>query len=257
MTDLKYRRKKDKIRLVKAFFCLGGEKIMKTFLFDLDDTIINLNWPVFEKRYYGGLAESFCDLMPKEKVGEYIYQSYRYMVEVVDGQTNKAKFYDKMQELSGVDKAILIKREPTYYLDHYDELQPITTVNADMVAAVKTLKTKGYRLILASQPVFPSIATRKRLAWAGLNEAIFDKITTFESECASKPDLAYYRNLLTEFDLKPEDCIMVGNDRAEDMIATELGISGILITDVLFDSADTYPCIEMTAKQFREYVESL
>jgi len=230
---------------------------MKTFLFDLDDTIINLNWQVFEKEYYGGLAEAFSHLMSKEQVIRCVYLSYKYMIEVVDERTNKEKFYDKMAELSGIDKNILMKEEPNYYINHYDDLKGITKPIDDMVKSVRLLLDKGYNLVIASNPVFPAIATLKRLSWIGFKENDFLKITSFDTEYACKPRIEYYEYLLDELNLKAEDCIMVGNDRKEDMMVALLNIEGILITDYLIDSNDNYKCKEMTSKEFLDYVERL
>ena len=230
---------------------------MKTFLFDLDGTILELNWEVFEKLYYGGLAKYFAHLIEKDKIIPYIYASYQYMVSVTDDRLNKEKFYDKLTEISGVDRQVLMDNEPIYYIEQYDNLQSVTTVVEEMVESVRILKAKGYPLIIASQPAFPAIATRKRISWTGLSEDDFLKVTNFENSYASKPSIEYYQQLLDEFNLKPQDCIMVGNNRQEDMMITELGVEGILITDYLIDSDDEYPCKEMSATEFLAYVKEL
>lgn len=44
----------------------------------------------------------------------------------------------------------------------------------------------------------------------------------------------YYEEILQRLDLKPEECVMVGNNFEEDMVPTEkLGIQGFLLTDCL------------------------
>ena len=46
----------------------------------------------------------------------------------------------------------------------------------------------------------------------------------------------YYEELLQKLDLKPEECIMVGNDVDEDMVPTEkLGMKVFLLTDCLIN----------------------
>ena len=230
---------------------------MKTFLFDLDDTILDINWPVFEQKYYAGLAKAFLHILPESDVIKCIYKSYIYMVEVIDQRTNKEKFYDKMEDLCGVAKDILIAQEPLYYQTQYDSLKSITAPMPNMVAAVRRLKEKGYPMLIASQPVFPAIATLKRLSWTGFEAEDFLKVTSFETEYACKPHSEYFENLIKEFELDPEDCVMVGNDRHEDMVAALLGIESILITDRMIDSDDNYLCREMTAAEFQKYVEEI
>ena len=233
----------------------GGS--MKTFFFDLDDTLIKLNWPIFEKAYYSGLGKAYSFLIPKEKVIAYIYQSYLYMIKVNDHRTNKDKFYDKMTELSGVQRDILINEEAKYYSGAYDKLQKITEPMVNMVRGVKVLQEKGYQMLIASQPIFPAMATEKRLAWLGFSPEDFLKVTSFETERSSKPWPEFYQSLLDEFGLDPLDCVMVGNDRKEDMVAVTLGMEGILITDELIDSDDSFICREMTSERFLTYVSEL
>ncbi len=230
---------------------------MNTFLFDLDDTLLKLNWPEFEKAYYGGLASAFAHLIPAEQVASYIYKSYLYMLEAKDGRTNKEKFYDKMSELAQISATTLSAEESAYYLNEYDKLQGITAAIPDMVASVRLLLEKSYPIIIASQPVFPAIATHKRLAWLGFSPADFLKVTSFETASACKPDLQYYRNLLEECNLEATSCIMVGNDVKEDMVATVLGIKGILITDGMIDSPSEFTYERMSAKEFLEYAKRL
>lgn len=230
---------------------------MKTFLFDLDDTILNLNWEEAAKVYYGSLAEYHSATIPKDKVVEYILLSYRYMVEVTDERTNKDRFYDKMAELSGVDRDRLMASEEGFYSTEFDKIRDLTSPMEDMVKAVNLLYERGFPLILATNPVFPDLAVRKRIVWTGLNEEMFKKITFFESNKACKPRKEYYRQLIDELELDPKECVMVGNDRNEDMMASEFGMEAILITDRVIESDDEYECKEMTAEEFLNYVENL
>lgn len=231
---------------------------MLTYLFDLDETILNLNWNLFEKDYYMKLAYAFSELLPIDKAAYYIQTSYRYMVDFVDNKrTNKDRFYDKMVELSGADKEKMIELEPHFYLEHYEDFKKYTYPNSNMVESVKTLNDKGFPLVIASNPVFPAIATLKRIAWAGLDASIFKRITTFENEYACKPRIEYYENLLKELQLKAEDCIMVGNDIGEDMMASLLNIKCILITDDVIDSGEDYEYESMSSDEFLKYVKEL
>jgi len=45
----------------------------------------------------------------------------------------------------------------------------------------------------------------------------------------SKPNINYYKELLVKIDEEPTNCVMVGNDVKEDMIAGKLGITTFLI----------------------------
>ena len=54
----------------------------------------------------------------------------------------------------------------------------------------------------------------------------------------SKPNPAYYRDVLARLNVKPEECLMVGNDVGEDMIAQQLGMKVFLLTDCMINKAN-------------------
>ena len=97
------------------------------------------------------------------------------------------------------------------------------------------LKEKGIRVVLATNPLFPSIATENRIRWAGLQPEDFEYFTTFENSHYCKPNLDYYQEILEKRSLKPEECLMVGNDVGEDMITEQLGMKTFLLTDCLIN----------------------
>ena len=93
----------------------------------------------------------------------------------------------------------------------------------------------GYQVILATNPLFPAIATQSRIRWAGLEPEDFERITTYENARFCKPNPDYYREILGKLNLNPSDCLMVGNDVDEDMIAETLGMKVFLLTDCLIN----------------------
>lgn len=59
--------------------------------------------------------------------------------------------------------------------------------------------------------------------------------TTYENSCYCKPNLQYYRSILQQLDIPADECLMVGNDVGEDMVAQELGMDVFLLTDCLIN----------------------
>ena len=92
--------------------------------------------------------------------------------------------------------------------------------------------------MLATNPLFPAIATESRIRWAGLNKDDFELYTTYENSCFCKPNLDYYREILSRLGLQPEECLMVGNDVGDDMVARELGMQVFLLTDCLINKTN-------------------
>ncbi|MCD8004324.1 MAG: HAD hydrolase-like protein, partial [Oscillospiraceae bacterium] len=90
-----------------------------------------------------------------------------------------------------------------------------------------------YGLILATNPIFPAPAVEHRIHWAGLEPGDFQMYTSYESSRHCKPNPAYYQDILEQQGLKPEQCLMVGNDVEEDMVAASLGLEVFLLTPCL------------------------
>lgn len=57
--------------------------------------------------------------------------------------------------------------------------------------------------------------------------------TAYENTNYAKPNPDYYRDLMNRLGLKANECIMVGNDVDEDMIAKEVGMNVFLLSDCI------------------------
>ena len=111
---------------------------------------------------------------------------------------------------------------------------------------MKLLKEKGIRRILATNPLFPRIATESRTRWAGLETTDFEIITTYETSHYCKPNGKYFEEILALAGLTPTECIMVGNDVEEDMLpCSKLGMEVFLLSDCLINKPnidiDSFP----------------
>ena len=102
---------------------------------------------------------------------------------------------------------------------------------------IKKLKAKGLRVALATNPLFPAVATESRIRWAGLDLKDFDLVTTYENSSFCKPNPAYYKEIMEKLGVSAEECVMVGNDVQEDGAAAKLGMRVFILTDCLIDRA--------------------
>ncbi len=75
----------------------------------------------------------------------------------------------------------------------------------------------------------------------------FDGIMISSEERVSKPQKQFFNKLLDKYNLKPEECLMVGNDMNSDMLGAEsAGIDGLYIHQDI--SPDVYDENEIHAK---------
>ena len=110
---------------------------------------------------------------------------------------------------------------------------------------MRAIQALGLGTVLATNPIFPKVATESRIRWAGLQPEDFRLYTTYENASYCKPNPDYYREILDKLNLRPEECLMVGNDVAEDMVAETLGMKVFLLPACVINregrDIDAYP----------------
>ena len=147
-----------------------------------------------------------------------------------------------------------------FYKNGFNKVEAVCGKYKEANEIIALVKKKGKTPILATNPLFPHTATENRMRWAGLNVADFAEYTTYENCHFCKPNPKYYEELLERHNLKPEECIMVGNDVEEDMIPTEkLGMRGFLLTNCLINkrNQDTSKYPQGDFEALKVYLEEL
>ena len=182
-------------------------------LFDLDGTLLPMNQEEFVTFYMPLLAKKYLSegiqFDPKAFIAS-IWKGYEAMVKNDGRCTNREAFWKYMDELLPTDQENSEKIALDFYGNEFNQAIVVTKPNQLADKIVKKAKEKGIHTYLATNPVFPRIATMNRIRWAGLDAADFELITTYEDNCYCKPNIDYYRTILEKFDLTPETCLMVG-----------------------------------------------
>ena len=205
---------------------------IKAVLFDLDGTLLPMKQEDFVKAYFGGIAKRLAPrgYQPQSLINA-IYKGTGAMVLNNSQYNNESVFWNVFAEIFGEDKRADIKYFDEYYTLDFDDVKNVCGFNKDVSKVVKEIKDMGFRVALATNPIFPAIATRKRIQWTGLQPEDFEFITTYENSNRCKPNLEYYKQILAKLKLSAEECLMVGNDVDEDMVAKDLGMHVFLLTD--------------------------
>ncbi|SKA86043.1 haloacid dehalogenase superfamily, subfamily IA, variant 1 with third motif having Dx(3-4)D or Dx(3-4)E [Caloramator quimbayensis] len=210
--------------------------MINTILFDLDGTLLPYKWEDFEKEYFKKVVYKLKDILKPEETIKYLWESTMEMIINTDCQkTNKEVFMDKFTKLSQKDKDNLQNIFDDFYENEYKTLSAIFTPSEYVTDSIKILKEKGYTLVVATNPVFPESALLQRVNWAGLDDKDFILITSFERMHFCKPNIKYYEEILKIIDKNPHECMMIGNDVEEDIVAGKLGIKTFLVTDYMIN----------------------
>ena len=212
--------------------------MIKTVLFDLDGTLLPMDQEVFTKDYFKRLATKLAPLgYEPDKLISAVWAGTKAMVKNNGSCTNEEAFWKQFSQIWGEK---VLEDKPVFNEFYQIDFQDVASVcgcNPQAKEIVSELKARGYRVALATNPIFPAVATESRIRWAGLQPDDFELYTTYENTSFSKPNPDYYREVLKRLECRPEECLMVGNDADEDMIAETLGIKVFLLTDCLINNS--------------------
>lgn len=233
---------------------------LKTILFDLDGTLLPMDQDAFIGAYIKGLCAKTAPLgYDPKRLGEALWAGTGAMVKN-DGSARNEEVFWKVFE--GVFGEAALSDKPVFddfYRNEFQQVKNACGFDARAAKLIARLKEKGYRLVLATNPLFPGIATHSRVRWAGLQPEDFAWITTYENASYCKPNIKYYEEIMDRLALDPAQCLMVGNDVDEDMIVAKLGMRVFLLTDCLLNRSgreiSVYPHGSFEALE--AYIESL
>jgi HAD superfamily hydrolase (TIGR01509 family) len=210
--------------------------MIEAILFDLDNTLLHNDIRAFTPPYFALVARRMADLIPPEAMRRRLELGAQAMLANEGGsRTNEDVFMDVFFEGLAVERSTALARFAEFYQKEFDSLRGYTKPKAKARPLLAEVFRQGYRVIVATQPMFPLLAIQKRLAWAGLADFLFEYITSYEVMHACKPFLRYYREIAERLVLRPEACLMVGDSPENDLVAAEMGMRVFWVTDSLGD----------------------
>lgn len=233
---------------------------IKVILFDLDGTLLPMDQDVFVMTYFRKLAEKLAPLgYESEKLFKSIWAGVKAMVMNDGSCLNEDAFWKVFAEIYGEQ---VYEQKPIFeefYRDDFPKVQNVCGFDKRAKEVVELAKTKA-KVVLATNPIFPAMATEHRMSWAGLKPEDFELYTTYENIGCSKPNPNYYLEILNRINCKPEECLMVGNDVDEDiLVAEKLGMKIFLLKDCIINKSGSdiskYP--QGGYDELKEFIEEL
>ena len=234
---------------------------IKAILFDLDGTLLPMeDQNKFIKTYFDSLTEYMIPhgYEPRQFMSA-VWNSTMAMIKNDGSDINENVFWREFAKVYGergmADKVYI----DDFYNHDFVKAKAVCGYTPRAKETVDLVKELGYRAVLATNPVFPRVATEARIRWAGCSVEDFELITVYENSSYAKPQSGYYREILDALGLSPEECVMVGNDTSDDMSAEALGMRVFLLTECLINESGAdiseYPHGDFTA--LAEYLRSL
>ena len=209
---------------------------IQTVLFDLDGTLLPMDQDLFVKTYFKLLAIKLapCGYEPKQLIDS-IWAGTAAMVENDGSRPNEDAFWATFTAIHGQQALEQLPVFADFYAKEFQGARSVCGYTPNAAEEIALVKQKGLRTALATNPIFPAVATERRIRWAGLSPEDFELYTTYENSRYCKPNLDYYRDITAQLGVDPEECLMVGNDVSEDMVARTLGMQVFLLTDCIIN----------------------
>ncbi len=212
---------------------------LTTVLFDLDGTLLPMDEDLFVKVYFKNLCEKLAPLgYDPEKLISTVWGGTAAMMKNDGSKPNCEAFWDffcgVFGEKSRNDEPVLEE----FYKNEFCRAREVCGFDTLADKTIKEIKKLGLRTALATNPLFPQVATLGRIGWAGCEREDFELITTYENSRFCKPSEGYYLDILGELGVSPEECLMVGNNVDEDIRAAErLGMRVFLFPNCLINKS--------------------
>lgn len=205
-------------------------------LFDLDGTLLPMDQKEFVNGYFTFLCKKLAPFgyQPDELISA-IWKGTGAMVKNTGNITNEEAFWECFSKVLGpraLEHKYLFEE---FYANEFAKADVFCGFNKKSAETVSELKKQGYRVALATNPIFPAVATEIRIRWAGCKKEDFELYTTYENSHYCKPNPDYYREVCERLSIDPKKCLMVGNDAKEDGAASKAGMDVFLITDCLIN----------------------
>ncbi len=197
-----------------------------TLLLDLDDTLLDTNVGTFVPAYFQALSKHLSPWVKPEVMLAALMSGTQSMLANQDpGRTLQVVFDEVFYPTLGIDKTQLRAVIEDFYDNAFRLLSSVTKQRSGARELVDWAQAQGYRVVIATDPLFPRKAVHERIRWAGLEPERFELISSYETFHFTKSHPEYYAELLGRLGWPDGPVLMVGNDEERDLVcAQELGL---------------------------------
>lgn len=231
--------------------------MIRCVLFDLDGTLVHFEYDDFLKEYINAITRTVATFVEPTQFAKALLASTDAMIRNQDPSLkNSQVFQDDFFRRVRVPENVLMPVFEDFYRNEFTELKNTLGVQPHPKARemLEFLIQEGYDVVIATNAVFPVEAILERMRWGGIQGLPYTLITCYDTMHYCKPNLKYYEETLELIGHKPGECLMVGNNMDEDIIAGILGLKTYLVEDFLLDSGANQHSPDMRSN-FNELVE--
>ncbi len=219
---------------------------LRHLLIDLDGTLLGVDMAVFSGPFVTLVERFLSPLVPPALSRRGLQEGFRAIATGRDGLLLSEVFAEQFGAIASLPPDRVDALFGEFYRGPFEELRSYSHRLGGARPLIDLARGLGLRIVLATKPVFPREAIAGRIAWAGLEPGDFDLVTTSDNMRACKPAAGYWREVLDRIGAVPDECLMAGNDRRQDLSAAAVGIPVFLVDEgfVVDDPDGTWPDAE-------------
>lgn len=208
--------------------------MIKAVLFDLDDTLLDINLAAFVARYALGQARILARATrtPLPIASWALARAYLSIDSQTrrDGLMNAQLFERVLSERLDTDVSVPELQDALAFYDR----RCVPRMREGLVSArprkggqavLDAAQSLGLTVALATNPCFTPMVDKVRISWADLDPMQFARISHLGNSSRTKPSAQYYQEFVTHLGLTPQECLMVGNDASRDFPRPACGLA--------------------------------
>ena len=191
--------------------------MIKAILFDLDDTLLINPDGVFVPRYLQLADQYFSQHWQAEALSRLLLQATRAMMTSDNVRmTNTAVAESLIAHHTGQPIEDVRSVFQQFYTQTYPALRDCIDTVANAAQVVDDARSLGVAVAIATNPLYPEEAIRQRLQWAGVSGE-FALVTSSDNMHFTKPDPAYYAEIIARIGIEPDEAMMIGDSLENDI----------------------------------------
>ncbi|NLP36717.1 MAG: HAD family hydrolase [Firmicutes bacterium] len=187
--------------------------MIKAILFDLDETLLDIDLDKFIKRYFQRLCNHLEGFVDPKTFEQNLWASTGAMVKNNNPRlTNQEAFLKHFYTWMEHPHEKVWPLVDQFYEQVFPTLQGDSCPFPEIADIFAYLTELDLKLVLATNPIFPRSAIIHRLKWCQLDPNDFALITSYEIMHYTKPNPKYYEEIAAMINVAPQNCLMIGND---------------------------------------------
>jgi HAD superfamily hydrolase (TIGR01549 family) len=191
-----------------------------TLLIDLDNTLLGNSMATFIPAYLAALEQALSPYTDPSIVSSVLLAATEKMIRNNSPKrTLKEAFDPAFYPSLGISaegvKDLLVQ----FYREKFPALEKLSQKRPEAIALIETALRRGWKIAIATNPIFPRAAILHRLNWAGIpdDKLKFSIIPSYESFHFAKPNPAFFAELLGRIGWPRQATVMVGDDPHNDI----------------------------------------